>query len=113
MCESTSALTCAARCSLGEMCEVVNDTSVINLCAQNVLNSYWHLSLIVQSFEVYLELKLKVPLIMPSNNLKLCTKTFLKVGQKATSYIKEVNITMNTKHKKPLIQSIIPQAPVH
>ena len=38
------------------MCGVINDSLVINLCAQNVLNSYWHLSLIVQSFEVYLEL---------------------------------------------------------
>ena len=49
--------TCASNVvNLGEMLEVVDDSLVINLCAQNVLNSYWHLSLIVQSFEVYLEL---------------------------------------------------------
>ena len=54
MCEST---TCASNIvNLEGMLEVVDDSLVINLCAQNVLNSYWHLSLIVQSFEVYLEL---------------------------------------------------------
>ena len=38
MCESTA---CASNVdNLGEMLEVVDDSLVINLCAQNVLNSY-------------------------------------------------------------------------